>query len=318
MEDDEFFSAMYDLPISITGMPLTSAEFDDFRAFSKADMWSYALVPSLYEPEHSHDYFEIDCVLQGHCELEFEGSNQTLPANSLLVITPGSKHRIMACGKECRTIRLHMRPQFFDATFFDILSSNQLLLSFFSTIVYGSSHSNYLLFNIENNPQIRKTMKSIFYEIHMADEFSNKAAISGVNMLFCHLLRARDSFTIYRSNASRSIHDLPQMLSYISRNYRTITLNRLAEEFHYSTSHVCRCIKEYTGQNFSDIIQFVKLEKACGLLSATNMSISDITEYIGYASPSYFSRAFKKQYGITPQAFRKSRTDPRNADSRHP
>lgn len=35
------------------------------------------------------------------------------------------------------------------------------------------------------------------------------------------------------------------------------------------------------------------------------MSISDITEYVGFSAQSYLSRAFKKKYGISPQGYRK-------------
>jgi AraC-like DNA-binding protein len=41
-------------------------------------------------------------------------------------------------------------------------------------------------------------------------------------------------------------------------------------------------------------------------LTNTNLSIEEISEYVGYSSSNHFSRAFKNHYKMSPQQYRKS------------
>ncbi len=307
MEDEEFFNTLYDLPIAISGMPVSenSFELNDFHTFSDANLWAYAIAPFLYEPTHTHTYFEIDCIMSGSCDLFFEDTHRILTENDLIIITPGSKHQLIARDRNCRAIRLLLKKQFFDDTFFDILSTNKLLSGFFATIFQENDDPNYLLFDISGNVHIRKNIKTIMYETYIYDEFSDRAAVAGMNMMFCHLIRNHSNIYSYNNESRRSVLEFPRMLNYIRSNYKTVTLGDLAKEFHYSTAHISRCFKEFTGQNYVDIIHDIRLEKTKELLGNTPMSISDITEFVGFSAPSYLSRAFKKKYGVSPQAYRK-------------
>ena len=49
----------------------------------------------------------------------------------------------------------------------------------------------------------------------------------------------------------------------------------------------------------------VRMEKARELLEKENEKIPDIVEQVGYSSPSYFAKVFRKMYDISPQEYRK-------------
>ncbi len=53
-------------------------------------------------------------------------------------------------------------------------------------------------------------------------------------------------------------------------------------------------------------LQTYRLNIAKQLLSEQDMSVSEITRKVGYTSVSYFSRAFKKKFGIGPKAYQKT------------
>ena len=53
-------------------------------------------------------------------------------------------------------------------------------------------------------------------------------------------------------------------------------------------------------------LQAYRLSIAKQLLSEQDMSVSEITRHVGYTSVSYFSRAFKKKFGIGPKAYQKA------------
>ena len=66
--------------------------------------------------------------------------------------------------------------------------------------------------------------------------------------------------------------------------------------------------KRELGFNISSYIMRRKLEEAKSLLNYTDMTISEISEYLCFSSQAYFQNVFKKKYGITPKEYRKKQT----------
>lgn len=53
-----------------------------------------------------------------------------------------------------------------------------------------------------------------------------------------------------------------------------------------------------------EYLQGIRLEAACGMLLYTDHSVLDIGNQAGFATPTSFTRQFKKQYGTTPGQWR--------------
>jgi len=97
-----------------------------------------------------------------------------------------------------------------------------------------------------------------------------------------------------------------KMLAYINQNYdQPIRLKDLSQMFYINKNYACFLFRKYTGLTFSEYINKLRMEKACELLANTSLSISEVAEKSGYPDYFYFSKLFKKVYGITPTDFRK-------------
>lgn len=94
------------------------------------------------------------------------------------------------------------------------------------------------------------------------------------------------------------------MINYIQSNYRTVTLESLAEEFHLSTPYVSKYIKDKSGKTFGEHVAQIRLKKAKTLLRNGNMTIENISYSIGYPNAEHFSRVFKKAFQMTPVQYR--------------
>ena len=68
-------------------------------------------------------------------------------------------------------------------------------------------------------------------------------------------------------------------------------------------SYCSELFKKVTGLNFSDYLTKVRMEKAASLLSSGNCMVKEVAELTGYSDAFYFSRVFKKYYGVTPAYF---------------
>ncbi|OGK06027.1 MAG: hypothetical protein A2W80_14355 [Candidatus Riflebacteria bacterium GWC2_50_8] len=86
---------------------------------------------------------------------------------------------------------------------------------------------------------------------------------------------------------------------------KNLDLEELADKCGVSKSHLCRVFKKATGQTVSQYLNQIRIERACKLLSATDVPIEEIAFAAGFNNASYFFRVFKKQIGRLPLEWRK-------------
>jgi AraC-like DNA-binding protein len=303
MSDEEFIENISNLPIFI---PEDTSMLDqDFRAcYPSGEVFAFPVPNYMNEPVHKHGFYEINHVLRGECLQFFEDERRVLPQGSVSILSPGSRHRFLIDTDECCAVRICLDPDLFGKMFFEILSSNKLLMSFFMMSMAESAPPNYILFSMGQDKHIRNIIKTVFFETYLSDNYSRAGALSGINMLFCHLLRNYVKSSIFQSSEKKGAGAILQILSFIERNYASITLRELSRRFHFTEAHMSRVIKGKTGRNFSLLVQELKLEKAREFLSNTTMTIGAITESVGYGSQSYLTRAFKCKYGVVPSKYR--------------
>lgn len=103
-------------------------------------------------------------------------------------------------------------------------------------------------------------------------------------------------------------HRLVQEIrAYLDKNYaQEMTLQHIAERFFISRENVSRKFKQITGENLSDYLTGLRVDKAKALLQNTNLRLAQIAELVGYEDEKYFSRVFKKTAGVTPREYRNS------------
>ena len=99
---------------------------------------------------------------------------------------------------------------------------------------------------------------------------------------------------------------LVEILTFIQRNYKSVTLDDLADQFHLSRPYISKYIKDKSGETFQDVLRIERLKRAKTLLKDTGKSIEKIAEEIGYDNVEHFNRLFKKTYGMTPVQYRKN------------
>ena len=93
--------------------------------------------------------------------------------------------------------------------------------------------------------------------------------------------------------------------NYIEQNYdRRIRLEDVAEKVFLTPAYLGILFKQETGQNFSDYLITVRLDKAKEMLKDIRLNINEISEKVGYKDIRYFSKLFKSIVGVKPTQFR--------------
>lgn len=131
------------------------------------------------------------------------------------------------------------------------------------------------------------------------------------NLLNMRLLLQKKFSTVplepIKSIAPTDIDDkfLTRMQQIIEDNISNpeFNINVLTNELAISRSGLFSKIKSLSGMTPNDMIMLVRLNKAAHLLKENNFHINEICYMVGFNNPSYFSKCFKRQFGITPYEF---------------
>jgi two-component system, response regulator YesN len=95
---------------------------------------------------------------------------------------------------------------------------------------------------------------------------------------------------------------------YIEKNYyKDINMAVVSNYVSLNYSYFSSIFNRDTGMNFSDYLNFVRVEKAKVLLKNIDYKIHEVSEIVGYKNPKHFTKNFKKFTKLTPVEYRISK-----------
>lgn len=103
----------------------------------------------------------------------------------------------------------------------------------------------------------------------------------------------------------RSSGYVKRCMDYVDKNFRyKIYLEDIAESLNISASYLSRLFHSETGEKLQDHISRIRVEKSLDLLLYSDMSLSEISEYVGFPNQSYYGKMFRKYMSTTPRTYR--------------
>lgn len=111
------------------------------------------------------------------------------------------------------------------------------------------------------------------------------------------------------TESTASSFTVKNAMNYIETNYRRkLTLSDVAEKVYVSQWHLSKLLNRHFDQNFSEILNGVRIKEAKELLKDSSLRIGDIAEEVGFVDIAHFSRVFKKTTGCSANEFRNQLT----------
>ena len=83
----------------------------------------------------------------------------------------------------------------------------------------------------------------------------------------------------------------------------------IADALRCNPDYLGRVYRKRFGETLTETVESMRLAHAETLLRTTMLTVSQISDDAGYASPSYFRRRFKLRHSVSPKAWRKAHTD---------
>lgn len=119
------------------------------------------------------------------------------------------------------------------------------------------------------------------------------------------IMKYTPSEIIDKKNSTVSLAS--QIIKYMSEHVREhMTAESVSEHFSVSYSKLNQIFTRHLSIRFHDLLAEIKIGEACRLLSEQNMSVSEVSEALGFTNDTYFFTFFKRNTGMTPYQYKKN------------
>lgn len=233
-------------------------------------------------PLHLHKNVEITMVLSGKINISINGQDYVLSEGDMAIIFSNQPHS------------------------YKTIEKNQILLIFFDATFPGDFTGE--LFNhVPDNPVIPKHqmlpgLLTTLYTLYK-EQCDNRLLKAYTSVVLGHALPL---LLMKKVDYKKEIDLIPKILAYIDIHFLDhIDLDTLSKELGISKFIISRIFSEQFHISFRDYINGQRAAFAHMLLLSTTHPVTDIAFDSGFNSLRSFYRVFKKEYGITPNEFRR-------------
>lgn len=245
-----------------------------------------------------HEEIEIKYFYEGSATLLVESQTVSVKAGDVVVINPFEFHATVHTGEGKGKYHLFMIP----LDYFSGIPELDLYNWFFLEEKRFCTH-------FTDNPELSAFLHKAAEEAESqqpGQELMIKSLLMG---FFAKLLRCgmdNSEKTLPPKKMLRLYSVIKPALRCIKNEYqRNLSIDEMAELCSVSKHYFCRIFKSVTGKGPMEYLRDFRLRVANALLLDTGKSILEISVQCGFESPNYFSRCYKKHYGISPSSCHK-------------
>ena len=256
-------------------------------------------------PTHTHTFLEMNYMLQGHATEIVDDKKITLNTGDLLLLDEGSTHSIKALGDNDLLINILFRTKNISINLLnDLRRSNNIFYDFLlSQVIEDSNHKrDYLVFTKKRNNEVQETLDRIIDEYYLKRDFSNSIIKSYLSILLVQLVREYPLNGPHQENKSSLL--AIKVLKAIAEEYKTVSLEELANRYNYNKNYLSNIFKSEVGQTFSEVLTRQRLIQAHTLIASTSLPIATIMEQVGIKNKTFFYQKYKNYYKTLPSTDR--------------
>lgn len=255
-----------------------------------------------YVGKHSHNYLEVNYVLNGNVTQILDSNKITLKKGELLFISKNSEHEFLPAEDDDILLNFIILPEFFDFLY-PFIDKNGNLRKFLVNMLSNKEENNSIIFHVADSEVVQNIIKNILITFEEKNEKMNDLLRQYFLLLINELLKKTDQAEESKTSNYDSII-LFKTYNYIENNYSTGSLKDLCSILKEDYYYLSKKIKKLTGFTFQQLIEQERIKSAKTLLKGTDANINDIAYHIGYNNLTFFYSLFKKHVGVSPLEYR--------------
>ena len=220
-------------------------------------------------------YYDLTFVLEGSVTYVVDDKAYVIHKNDAIFIKPGMKRERLKTDKQVR----HVSFNFEAADVFNLSLPVYMPNSFSADMKKLIQY-----FPCSHIPQ---------------DNFSKQKAVNLLNIILLELLEKNTS-------KSQNTHIKRIMEIVDERLTEKLTLQDISTELNLSKEYTSYIFRKETGKTLTDYIHEQKMRMAKDFITHGEMTLTEISQALGFDNYNYFSRLFKKQFDCTPKDMQKT------------
>ncbi len=255
---------------------------------------------------HTHEFMELVFITGGEADY-YTGLSEHEPIRrgDVFVIPPDGVHGYHKC-RDLRLINLLFEPKQLPLPLLELYNHpgyKQMFLPDYKHFEAGHGYPRLTL--PEDKFQELEEILMHFVKTEYVDSAGRNCCRLGFFMVV--LSRLCDLWRDYHTIAPPPVLDIGKVIQYLNKNFaKPLYLDDLTKLTAMSRNTLLRHFSRSMGYSPMEYVLHLRLTYAASMLSNTNSSIGEIATQAGFPDAGYFSRAFKKNYGISPAKYRSS------------
>jgi AraC-like DNA-binding protein/mannose-6-phosphate isomerase-like protein (cupin superfamily) len=259
----------------------------------------------LTEVEHHHDFIEIVFITKGKGTQVISNNEYDVSEGDIFILQGFQNHYFKNAGK-AEIINV----------MYDPVKSNDLVSADVKTIDGYSAlfilepryrdrmhFRNMLHLNRVDLAKSEYILNSMLHEASQKEPGYELFLKNKLEEIIIFLSRKYSQISIPKA---KSLVRIGKAIDYIENNFHNnIYVQQLAELTFMSVRNFQRVFKEATGLSPNDYLLDMRIQYASKLLTETDSAIYDVSGRVGISDWFYFSKAFKKKFGVSPLNYRK-------------
>ena len=259
----------------------------------------------LFFPLHWHDEMEIIHITRGRGIITVQSQSYFVETDDIVLISPQMMHSIVQYeNSEMEYTNVLFR--------FSLLHYSEHDICYEKYLKSIYCHEKLPPFHVSHDSELNDLLRPhLMYLIenrkksYTEHELMIKSNFFAIMHYICqHCTDANHEDLLLRNHYEK----LKNVILHIHANYsQDISVYDAAKICGFSESHFMKLFRDLTGKSYIKYVVGFRLEIAAQQIVETDRKILRIAEDCGFRSMSYFARAFRKKYGMTPSAYREQK-----------
>ena len=235
---------------------------------------------------HSHNHTELFFIVSGKGQFLIQDQAFPVDVNNLVIINPNILHT---------EISLSAQP----------LEYIVLGIGGIELATGENSNGQFCILDHFESVEISSCLRNILREMELKNTGYEEICQAYMKILIIRLMRSTALTSQAEPQVIAGNRQCAAVKRYIDLHFKeALTLEQLAEEAHMNKYYLSHAFKREYGISPINYLISRRIDESMYLLAETDLSVSQIAQLLGFSSLSYFSQAFRKAHGTSPNAFR--------------
>ena len=237
---------------------------------------------------HTHACTELFYCLSGEGQFFIQGQLYPVQPDDLVIVNPQVEHTELS---------LNAAP-----LEYVVLGISGI------EVLFGSSDEPYAILNCrEQRERLGALLHMLLAEADHSLDGYETVCQDLLEVLLIWLVRSSTlSLQLQKTTVRAENRECAEIKRYIDANYKeSITLDKLAGMAHLNKYYLSHAFQKEYGISPITYLSRRRIEESKYLLGNTSHTLAQVSELLGFSSPSYFSQCFRKAEGISPNEYRR-------------